>query len=193
MTNGGGSSGFGAGLWVVDSEKLMQGEYWTNRYIVAAASLAEATAIGNQIVGIERTIHYTPVLFTKYRVSDGVPLTDVYQVFNVNLYGQGIGDVNSMLPLFNVVRCDFNTAGGGRPSRKYLRGCMGEGQIQFNAIDPGTLTNINTNYAQGLVDLLGFVDVDGQEITSGSVYPFVGMRQLRRGSKRKAPTSGTTV
>jgi hypothetical protein len=70
---------------------------------------------------------------------------------------------------------------------------MGEGQIQFNTIDPGTLTNINTNYAQGLVDLLGFVDVDGQEITSGSVYPFVGMRQLRRGSKRKAPTSGTTV
>lgn len=193
MANGGGSSGFGSGLWTVDVEKMFLGEYWTNRYVVAAADLASASVIGNAIVGIERAILFTPVLVTKFRVSDGAPLTDIYQVFNVNAFGVATGTPELMLPLFNVVRFDFNTAGGGRPSRKYFRGALSEGGIIFNSIHPDALTFLNAQYAQPLVDLAGFVDVDNQQITSGSAYPFVSMRQLRRGSKRKAPAAGTPV
>jgi hypothetical protein len=35
--------------------------------------------------------------------------------------------------------------------------------------------------------------VDNQQINAGSVYPFVGMRQLRRASKSKAPAAGTPI
>ena len=188
---GGGSSGFGSGRWVVDIEKLYQGEYWTNRYIVAAADLIAAQSIGSQIVGIERAIHLSPVLFTRYRVSDGVKDTDVYIVANLNLFGTGNLDNAAMLPLFNVLRVDFNTQGGGRPSRKYLRGVLQENNIAYNDINAPALTNYNTNYATPLAALAGFVDVDGQEIVQGSAYPFVAMRQLRRGSKRKTPTTNT--
>jgi len=191
MTSGGGASGFGPGLWVLDSEKLYQGEYWTNRYIIAAADMAAATSIAIGLTNIERSISFAPILHTKVRVSDGQPGTDVYQITNINLFGLLAMSTNTFLPLFNVVRVDFNTAGGGRPSRKYLRGCLGENNVTFNSIDAAHITTINTNYTQPLIDLVGFVDVDGQEIVSGGCHPFVAMRQLRRGSKRKETTTNT--
>ncbi len=190
---GGGSSGFGAGLWVADIEKVLQGEYFTNRYIIQAPTLADASNAAASIAGYERSIMAAAVLFTRYRVSDGAPGTDVYQVNNLNYYGQFVSDLNLLLPLFNVVRCDFSTAGGGRPSRKYLRGCIGEGDVTFNDINAGRITAITTNYIAPLMALLPFVDVDAQQFSSGSVYPKVGMRQLRRASKRKAIAAGTSV
>ncbi len=193
MTNGGGTSGFGPGLWVADIEKMLQGEYWTNRYIIRAADMAAATVIAGTIQGLEKTISQGDVLFTRYRVSDGQPNTDVYQITQVNNFGDRIDPPGTMLALFNVVRCDFTTAGGGRPSRKYLRGILTEGQVEFNTITPAMVGLVATNYVNPLVGLSGFVDVDDQEINAGSVYPFVGMRQLRRASKRQAPTSGTPV
>jgi hypothetical protein len=192
MANGG-SSGFGPGLWVVDIEKMYLGEYWTNRYIVAASDLAGATTIGGTIMGLEKTVHQGAALFTRYRVSDGQPLTDVYQVVQVNAFGEKPGTNTSYLPLFNVIRCDFNTAGGGRPSRKYLRGILTEADVAFNNIEQACIDYLTTNYVNPLVGLAGFVDVDNQQITSGSVYPNVSMRQLRRASKRKAPAAGTPV
>lgn len=188
MAGGGGGSGFGSGLWIADIEKLLQGEYWTNRYIIEAADMAAALTAANTIVGAERAIHYDNVLFTRYRVSDGVAETDVYQVTNVNLFGSQALGSDHMLPLFNVLRIDFNTAGGGRPSRKYLRGCLTEPNVNFNAIASALVTAVNSGYVSTLVGLASFVDIDGQQITSGAAYPFVGMRQLRRGSKRKTPT-----
>lgn len=193
MAGGGGGSGFGPGLWVADIEKVYQGEYWTNRYIVAAPDLPSAVAIASQIVGIERAIYSNVILVTRYRVSDGQPDTDVYQVINVNLFGNMATPTTDLLPLFVVARFDFNTAGGGRPSRKYIRGTLTEGGIAFNTITPTTVTFLDTTYAAPLVALAGFVDVDGQEIVSGSVFPQVSMRQLRRGSKRKAPATGTPL
>lgn len=186
MAGGSGdTSTFGPGLWVVDSEKVYQGEYWTNRYIVQAPDLAAAHAIAMGIVATERSAHQVQVLFTKVRTSDGQPNTDVYQVTNINEFGQRAA-TGDLLPLFNVVRVDFNVSGGGRPSRKYLRGILTESDISFNTIITGTVTSLETLYATPLAALTGFVDVDGQEIVSGQVYPNVAMRQLRRGSKRKA-------
>lgn len=192
MAGGGGGSGFGPGLWVIDSEKMFQGEYWTNRYIVAAADLAAASAAGNAIVGHERAITRTDVLFTKYRASDGQPDTDIYQVYNVNDFGTKAPN-GDMLPLFVVARFDFNVAGGGRPSRKYMRGVLSEGEITFNTIAGTAVTLLNTNFATPMADLAAYVDVDGQAISDGQCFPFVSMRQLRRGSKRKAPSGGTPL
>jgi hypothetical protein len=193
MANGGGSSGFATGLWVADIEKMLQGEYWTNRYIIEAGTMGAAETIAGTIMGLEKSIHNTGVLFTRYRVSDGQPNTDVYQVTQANVFGENNGDGTSLLPLFNVLRADFTTAGGGRPSRKYLRGIIAESHVSFNSLNADFRANIAASYVNPLVNLVGYVDVDGQQIVSGSLYPFVGMRQLRRASKRKTTTAGTTV
>lgn len=188
---GGGGSFWPNDRWVVDIEKSYQGEYWTNRYCVQATTLAAAHAIGLQICTIERSIHNDAILFNRVRTSDNTPNTDVYQIGVINAFGTVALAGNQLLPLFNVVRCDFNTEGGGRPSRKFLRGYLFEAAIDFNTIGSAYISSVQTNYVNALVGLAGFVDVDGQEIVSGSVHPFVGMRQLRRGSKRKAPATGT--
>jgi hypothetical protein len=190
---GGGSSGFGTGLWVCDIEKVLQGEYFTNRYILQALTMEEAAGYAGLIAGYERAIMSTAVLFTRHRVSDGQPNTDVYQVTNLNTLGLYAAPVALVLPLFNVVRCDFNTAGGGRPSRKYLRAVLEEENTNFNDITAARVTQITNSYVAPLIAMDAFVDVDGQQFSSGSVFPRVGMRQLRRASKRKAPTAGTTV
>jgi hypothetical protein len=173
----------------VDIEKNFEGEYWTNRYIVAGATLADASGVAGQIVGIERAVHLTPVLFTRARISDGIPESDVYQIDQVNLFGLSALSGGQLLPLFNVTRVDFSTIGGGRPSRKYLRGCLLAGHLVNGQPAPAYVTQIQTGYANPMLALTAFHDVDGQSFGFSSVYPKVGMRQLRRGSKRKAPTA----
>jgi len=178
------------GLYYVDIEKAYQNEFWTNRYVIAASSPSAGAATADSLVAVERTLHYTPILITRYRISDDVPLTDNYFIKTVNLAGQSVvaGD---LLPLFNVLRCDFNVVSGGRPSRKYFRGCLLEADITFNDLVAGALTN-RQNQCNQFITIQNFLDVDGQTFASASVSPKVGMRQLRRGSKRKAPTAGPT-
>lgn len=170
-------------LFSVDSEKFYMGEFWTNRYVVQATDLGQASLIAAQITDIERTVHLTTVTHTKVRTSDMNPLTDVYNVQQLN--SQGLREAGEHLPLFNVFRVDFNVVGGGRPSRKYLRGPVLEADCQNGMVSALARSTIETNYAAPLAALVGYVDVDGQEISGGQIYPFVGMRQLRRGAKRK--------
>jgi len=173
--------------WFVDIEKEYLGEYWTNRYVVLAPTRAQAAIYAGEIAEMERTWHKTVVLFTKFRVSDDNPATDNYQVSNLNVYGTA--PVNGdLLPLFNVMRVDFNVSGGGRPSRKYYRLPMGEFDQANGTITSGALSVWNAAVAN-LATGGYYRDVDGQVIIDASVYPKVGMRQLRRGSKRKAPTT----
>lgn len=171
----------------VISEKMFGGIYWTNRYIVNAPTLAEATDLAAAIRTIEREVHYVDVNFTKYRVSDQIEGTDTYQVVNDSVTGDLVAEGGAdWLPLFCRTRVDFNTAGGGRPSRKFLCPMMHEGIQTSGNLTDGWRTFVQENYVEPLLDLVGFIDVDGQGFSSGSVIRQVAMRQLRRGSKRKA-------
>jgi hypothetical protein len=172
-------------LFQMDSQKVFQNEYWTNRYILNATDLATAVTAAAFIRAAEKAVHYDIVTLDKYRVSDMLPGTDVYQVISDNVAGSRSTGGGDYLPLFNVVRCDFNTVGGGRPSRKYLRIPLGEGEQTAGVLAPAVITFFMTNFVTPLVSLGNFVDVDGQAFTTGSVHRLVGMRQLRRGSKRK--------
>lgn len=173
-------------LYSLDIEKFLGGEYWTNRYVLTAATLAEANGAAAGIYEAERAVHLSLVLFTKYRVSDFNPSTDHYFITQVNANGQG-GSANEtqVAPLFNVVRVDFTTALGGRPSRKYLRLPIVNGNLIGNRLAPALIAQVTTDYLSGILATPEYVDVDGQSFTQANVYPFVGMRQLRRGSKRK--------
>jgi hypothetical protein len=179
-------------LFVCDIEKLYQGEYWTNRYVLAVADVAAGIGVGQQIAAAERNITLANVLFTKLRVSDAIPGTDNYSIHNINQFGLRPADP-TLLPLFNVLRVDFSTFGNGRPSRKYLRGVLAEGNIEFNTINYNSIEFYQNNYCVPLLAIPGFVDVDNQAFSAASPYPFVGMRQLRRGSKRKKDAPAVVV
>jgi len=173
-------------LYAMVSEKEYNGVYWTNRYILQADTLAAAVTAAGSVRTIEREVHYTQVNFTKYRVSDQVEGTDVYQIINDSVTGDlTIEGTPDWLPLFCRTRVDFNTDGGGRPSRKFLAPLMHEGIQQNGSLTDGWRTFVQTNYVVPLVALTAFVDVDGQAFGSGSVIKPVAMRQLRRGSRRR--------
>lgn len=169
-------------LFKVDIEKLYQTEYWTNVYYVEADDVASAHVVGAEIAEIERQITDTDVTFTKYRTSDVLPLTDVFITTPLNVPGLRANDA-VLLPLFNVLRADLQTA-IGRPSRKYLRGVLTEDSIAFNDVIPAMVTAMNTLYAEPLEGVEELRDVDGQTIDNVTINPKVGMRQLRRGSRR---------
>lgn len=172
------------GLFKLDIQKRIGSEYWTNRYILAGSGLAALRPAADAIVAAERAIHYNPVVFVSYRISDTDPNTDAY--ISGLLGGTGAlssAEVN-LMPLFAVVRVDFET-GTGRPSRKFLRGCLAELDSMFHTIDSARVLHIFQNYATPLVNQEAFVDVDGGPIVAAVVSSQVGMRQLRRGSKRR--------
>lgn len=173
------------GRWSVDSEKMYNNEYWSNRYIVEAATLSEALDIARQIRFIEKNCTNQAATLTKFRVSTTAVGDDVYQIENDNVAGSLVAG-SDLMPLFNRVRIDFNTNGGGRPSRKYWCGPMSEADQVNGFLVSAMITFYNTNFVNPLLAVDGFVDVDGQTFSSGSVMPKVAMRQLRRGSKRKA-------
>ena len=170
-------------LFSIDIEKFYLAEYWTNRYIVNASDLATADTYGHQIVEFERAIHVAVVQFTKLRTADAIEGNDVYKITPLGLNGARSAS-GAPIPLFNVVRCDFSVA-TGRPSRKYLRLPLMVGEVSGNTIASGVIGLVNVDYVEPLVAAGFYVDVDGQPIIDGTTMLNVGMRQLRRGSKRK--------
>lgn len=173
------------GRYSMDSEKLLNNEYWSNRYIVEADNLTEALAIAAIIRSIEQDCTCTTVTLTKYRVSTTAVGDDTYQIVSDNLSGlKGIS--SGFLPMFCRVRIDFNTVGGGRPSRKYWLPPLQEDELVNGMLETAARTFYNNNFLDPLLAVDGFVDVDGQLFNGGSVIPKVAMRQMRRGSKRKA-------
>lgn len=171
-------------LYQVDIEKNYLGEYWTNRYLITAEDLVEAEGYGSQIVSFEQIIHADGILFTKMRVSDTFENTDQYVSIALNTFGAYNVNEALLLPLFNVARVDFSPT-AGRPSRKYLRGVLTEDDINYNQIVTNRLNSIQTDYVAPLMSLVPFVDPQQSVFFRASVSPFVGMRQLRRGSRRR--------
>lgn len=157
--------------------------YWTNVYHVNQSDMSGATTVGQSIVALEKAIHATNVSFTKMRVANASPIGGPGSI--IPLTGAGARSVAAgFLPLFNVFRVDFNV-GGGRPSRKYLRGPVITGDNTSGNVVAGTITLLNNNYIAPLIATNALCDPQGQMFVSGAVYPSIGMRQLRRGSKRK--------
>lgn len=164
-------------------EKKFGEEYWVNDYYLEATDIDDANSKSGPIVDAERSIHRVGVVFTKYRVSTVVPDDGIFRNYNINLQGQkSIG--GEMVALFNVLRVDV-TAASGRGGRKYLRGVLGEEEINFNVIIPSAVSTYETMYCNVLDALDYLVKKDGVELDDWSVFPFVAMRQLRRGSRRR--------
>lgn len=171
--------------FVADIEKQLGSEYWTNRYIILTSQLSTAQLFAaGGLLQFERELHSQLVTFTKVRVRTAETDDEAYTITQINL--QGLRAVTDLLPLFNTLRVDINAA-TGRPSRKFFRGVLGEGDINGSAI----VTNFDS-YLTALEALFslpepegGLVDPQQQLFTAAVAYPFVQMRQLRRASKRR--------
>lgn len=175
-------------LFQIDTEKQLGLEFWTNVYYVAASDLANAALAADTIVSAERVFHSNRIIFTKARARTALKGDDVFTTTTYNTMGQ-YGAGGNHLPLFNVVRVDIG-ASAGRPSRKYYRTDFGQAQVfdglflveYINVVRTALLDMQNTLSA----DAHTWNDVDGQGLTQfPSVSPTIGMRQLRRGSKRR--------
>ncbi len=171
-------------------EKRLGAESWVNVYHLAPA-IGSAASAAADILAAERAVTCSNVLFTKMSLRTVVEDDEVYTTSPINLFGLYGGGTN--IPLFNVVRVDFQ-ASTGRPSRKYLRGLLNRDDLGITALNGDTVTRVQTNYAAVVAAIADFVDVDGDDILAGAVWPDVGIRQLRRGSKKKpTPSSPTPV
>lgn len=158
-------------------------EYWVNRYFINAATIEDAAVSMNGIRDAERQLYTSFITVTKGHVDDMQPNTDVYLTPTWNMAGTRPAPTGQMFPLFVVARVDLTVAGYGRPSRKYLRGVLWEGDADINLLEANMLTMLGqygTNIAAA-----GACDPQGQDIISGAGFPAPAMRQLRRGSKKK--------
>lgn len=170
-------------FWQIDIQKRLGTEFWTNVWHVARSTQAAAQTAASAIVELERGLHTTDVEFTSYRVA---PFPGPAEGTIIPIGLTGVQNAVNYIPLFNVMRVDF-PAPTGRPSRKYWRLPVSEVMIENGVFTPAMVTayqsNIDSYFASP--GSAGLIDVDGQLLVSGRVIPSVGMRQLRRGSRRR--------
>lgn len=169
----------------IDIEKQCYGETWTNRYLVdiAPTNVLAATRM-NSLVEIERQVHYDMVFFTRARISTLADDDDDFMIIEYGTFGARATGEDGVLPLFNVSRIDFHAA-VGRPSRKYLRGTLTEQDVENNNILPATVSGPLSTYGTSIVAFDTVVDPQGDNLDAFTVHVPVGMRQLRRGTRRR--------
>lgn len=170
------------GIWQIDIQKQLGTEYWTNVYFSDAGTLPAAKTVGDNLVANEKLIHANIVNFIQMRIRpypSGGQQGTVYQL-------SGVGSVSTAdyLPLFNVARVTLTVA-SGRPSRKYYRLPVGEADQANGTFIPAKVSSLNTSLAS-FITTANLTDESGNVFTAATVVPTVGMRQLRRGSKRRA-------
>ena len=175
-------------LYQVDIEKRLLAEYFTNVYYLQSPSLADAATDAALIVSFEKSIMLDNVNFVKQRVRTTTIGDDLYAV--ATLSGLGLrSSSGGTLPLFNTLNVVLSAA-TGRPSRKYYRGVLQESDIDYTAVSLSLLSTVQTQ-ANTLITAMNasasdLVDIDNTLILTVVPVSDVGMRQLRRGSKRRA-------
>lgn len=173
-------------IFNIDIEKSYKGDFFTNRYQVLTDTIGAARALVPQFVEAERRCSLVVVLFTKARTSDLDPDTDNYFSDPINQFGMITG-IDDALPSFCRVRVDFGTADGGRPCRKFILPPIAESGQNSGTLLGGYVGAFQEQYVDRILAIGEYCDPGGSPIVSGSVFPFVAMRQLRRASKRKNP------
>lgn len=164
----------------IEKYSSFNGEYWTNIYWTAG-TIGDAGSVATALINAEKALYPPQVTITKTRIDDGVPNTDMFATVVINTVGTRSSSAD-FYPFFAVLRVDFSVSGQGRPCRKYLRGVLQESDANGLVLAGGILTAAAT-YASAVV-AAGVTDPQGSAITSGAAFTQVGMRQLRRGSKK---------
>lgn len=172
------------GVYQCDIQKVLAGQYWTNRYHVIGANFEEATQVGQAIAAIERAETISSIFFTSLRISTPQAGDDAYQVTPLSYYGSVVAAGNP-LPLFVVVRVVFSK-GPGRPDVKYYKGMANKDALNDAfTYTQNLVAGLTEHLATPLQNIAGLSDALGQAYNLISIDGRIGMRQLRRGSKKK--------
>lgn len=171
------------GVYQVDIQKTAGGNYWSNRYFVQAGTLAEAAVRAKAIADIERLAYPNDWNMAGLRASTILPHDNAFISVPDNRPGGGGPSNGQMLPLFACKRLLFGV-GPRRPNVKYYKG-MGEFEQGSGIWVEGNRTAFIALVGQPLVNLGYICDRNGHLWLTVDADSKVGMRQLRRGSKRK--------
>lgn len=169
-------------VWELAIEKSLGSEYWLNVYHADVATQLEARNTALAVVNIERSVHSTQVAFTKMRIRNLSPLGQPGTVYPIGLTGQ-LG-ATTYLPLFVVARCDIAVP-VGRPDRKFLKFPISVSNVENGNFTSTALAFWQANYCDAIIALTELSDRTGQPYLEAGINPAVGMRQLRRGSRKK--------
>lgn len=155
--------------------EALNGEQWTNVYHVDALGAASALDAGETIANLEANVLIQAV--TIFRISVKELPDGATALRAVTIAGDIDIDPANMIPMFNTIRCTF-TDDVGRSESKYLRGRIGEINVQGFNISGELRDEVNTLYAQEILGVLGIRGPNGETLESASVQQLIQMRQL---------------
>jgi len=166
---------------------------WSNRYFVEVPTIQDALDAGNGIWTVGEAVFHNALAFCYEIYANAVndpPNTPgtTQSVAAADSRGERVAiasDTLTLLPLWNVVRTDFPVV-ASRPSRKFYRIPLLEGDITSAQVDPDILIALQAgcSFIAGL-DIMR--DVDGQDYTGGSVVKGLTSRRLGRDSAVNVP------
>jgi hypothetical protein len=172
-------------IFQVDIQKNLYGVFITNMYNVNVATIEDAIGAGVSIANLEARLLPPDFKIDFYRVSTPAEGDDVFASVPVNIPGTRSTLGTQVMPYFNRFRVDMSQ-GFRRPLRKFLL-LMLEGDQEAGNLTAAALEMVNIQYASPLVALGYVCGPTGVIITTAACKGPVGMRQLRRASKRKTP------
>ncbi len=171
-------------VFQVDVQKVYSSEFITNIYHVNVTDLTVAMDAAEDIAGIERALYPAHIVINALRASTPADADNLFFTKAVNLPGtRAISSADA--PPFVRNRVDLSV-GFTRPLRKFLLGVQ-VGDFSGDTFLPATITRIQTAYVTPLLALGVVSNISGVFATAGALSAIVGMRQLRRASKRTTP------
>ena len=171
----------------VEIRKSWNGHSWGNDYLIHAADMDAGQAFAGQALAFERNMHETVVHFEGIRISTTLVGDRSFRHIPVNNFGLATNGSTNLLPLWNVLRFDFQTADSD-PCRKYYRLPIPEVNQDNGNIAGAVLTAYQTFFNTFFASLdasTTIVSTKGHVVVGGSPYALVQMRQLHRHKRKK--------
>lgn len=167
----------------LDIQYVYETEYWTNKLYIIEPDIESAVNALQALTDVLKTGVQNSVTIDKGRITPFPYLRNTYR--DVQLNKAGTGGTAAPAPLFNVVRWEFSRA-YGRAISHYFRGGVTPSNIGTDQKFTDAAHTFNDDLVLALFETGPVIcDKIGDPYTRATTDIRVGMRQLRRGSKRK--------
>jgi hypothetical protein len=170
-------------VFQVDIQTDFYQEFITNRYFVQATNIAAAAGEGQLLAALHAKLLPPSVKIDTIRASTLAVGDELFYTVPVNIPGTRAATSQTMPP-FCRYRIDFSI-GYRRPLRKYLI-IPFEEDSEGSSFTSAAVARVNADYINPLLNLGTVVSREGLAVLGATLNSIIGMRQLRRGSKRRA-------
>lgn len=154
----------------------LNGERWTNTYhIESGIGPNDALNSLETIANAEMAVSIGAVHVYRLTVKN-ILIGDTVQR-GVDIPGGRTVDPVNMIPFFNTVRVVF-TDDVGKAESKYLRGVIGEINVEGFNISGELKNSVQSDYADAVLGVLGVRGPNGETLTGANVQQLIQMRQI---------------